>query len=341
MKAFVRDRYGSPDVMQLRDVAKPTVGDDGVLVRVHAASLNQADLDYLYGRPLLTKMGSGLRRPRVPGLGLDAAGEVEAVGSRVTAFKPGDRVFADLSEFGQGAFAEYAAAPERAWALMPPGMTFEEAATVPQSAILALQGFRSGRGIRPGDSVLINGASGNVGPWAVQIAKSFGAHVTGVASTAKLDLVAERGADHVIDYTREDYTRGGQRYDWILDIAGNRSLFENRRALKRGGTYVMIGGSTKRILAALLIGPLISVAGGRRLGLNMWWKPFQKDDVALLKQLIAAREITPLIDRTYPLDQVPDALRYLESGQARGKVVITVTVPATSGATNDGGAAHA
>lgn len=324
MKAFVRDRYGSPDVLQLRDIEMPVVDDDGVLVRVRASSLNQADLDYLYGRPLFTKMGTGFRRPRDRGLGLDAAGRVEAVGKRVTAFRPGDDVFGDLTEFGQGAFAEYVSAPERAWALKPPGMTFEEAATIPQSAILALQGLRSGERIRPGDRVLINGASGNVGPFAVQIAKAFGAHVTGVSSTAKLDMVRERGADRVIDYTREDYTRSGQRYDWILDVAGNRSLFANRRALKRNGVYVMVGGSTRRIFAALLLGPVISLAGGRKLGLNMWWKPFKAADVVLLKALIAAGKVTPLIDRTYALAQVPDALRYLEGGHAQGKVVITV-----------------
>ena len=334
MKAVTRDRYGSPDVLQISDLTTPAVGNDDVLVRIHAASLNQADIDYLYGRPLLTKMGTGFRRPKDRGLGLDAAGRVEAVGRDVTAFRAGDDVFGDLTEFGQGAFAEYAAAPERAWAHKPPAMTFEEAATVPQSAILALQGFRSGRGIRPGDRVLINGASGNVGPFAVQIAKAFGAIVTAVASGPKLDMVRARGADHVVDYTREDYTRGRQRYDWILDIAGNRSLLENRRALKRGGTYVMIGGSTKRIFSALLLGPLISRVGRRKLGLNMWWKPFKKDDVALLKELIAAGKITALIDRTYPLAEVPDALRYLEAGHAKGKVVIAMAQPSPSGPTS-------
>ncbi len=324
MRAFIRDDYGSPDVLELRTVDKPTVHDGEVLVRVRAASLNQADLDYLYGRPLLTRMGTGFRRPRNPGLGLDAAGEVEAVGSGVTAFLPGDEVFGDLTQFGYGAFGEYACAVERAWAHKPPSMSLEEAATVPQSGILALQNLRGGRRIGPGDRVLINGASGNVGPFAVQIAKAFGAHVTGVSRTSKLDLVRGLGADEVIDYTVEDYTRGGQRYDWILDIAGNHSLLECRRALKPRGVYVLIGGPMRRIFAALLLGPLISLAGSRKMGLQMGWKPFKQEDVAFLSELIEAGKITPVIDRTYPLEEVPAALRYLEAGQARGKIVITV-----------------
>jgi NADPH:quinone reductase-like Zn-dependent oxidoreductase len=324
VKAFRRDTYGSPDVLELRDIEKPVVAGDEVLVRVRAASLNQADLDYLYGRPLLTKMGTGLRKPTNRGLGLDVAGQVEAVGQEVTQFQPGDEVFGDLTEFGYGAFAEYASAPQRAWALKPTGMTFGEAATVPQAAVLALQGLRSGRSIQPGDMVLVNGASGNVGPFAVQIAKALGAHVTGVCSTGKMDMVRGIGADDVIDYTQVDYTRSGQRYDWIVDVAGNRSILECRRALKPGGVYVMVGGPMSRIFGALLMGPLISLAGGRKMGLMMWWKPFKKDDVTLLKELIAAGKVVAVIDRTYPLAEVPEALRYLEAGHARGKVVITM-----------------
>jgi NADPH:quinone reductase-like Zn-dependent oxidoreductase len=325
MKAFVRSRYGSPDVLKLEDVELPEVKDGDVLVRIRAASLNQADLDYLTGTPLLTRMGTGLRKPRNRGLGLDVAGVVEAVGKGVTAFKPGDEVFGDLTEFGYGAFAELASAPERAWSHKPVELTMEEAATIPQSAILALQGLRSGKRIRRGDKVLINGTSGNLGPFAVQIAKALGAEVTGVSSTSKMDMVRAVGADHVIDYTSEDYTRSGQRYDWIVDAVGNRSLLAARRALKRGGTYVMVGGSTRGIFAALLLGPLISLLGRRKVGLMMWWKPFKKDDVAQLKELIAAGKIAPVIDRRYPLAEVPDALRYLQSGQARGKVVITIS----------------
>lgn len=325
MKAIVRSEYGSPDVLELADVDLPVVRDDGVLVRLRAASLNAADLDYLYGKPLLTRMGTGLRKPRNRGLGLDAAGQVEAVGRDVTRFRPGDDVFGDLTEFGYGAFAELAAAPERAWAPKPAGMTYEEAATVPQAAILALQGLRGrGRRVQAGQRVLVNGASGNVGPFAVQIAKAFGAEVTGVCSTGKMDLVRELGADHVIDYTREDVSRGGRRYDWIVDVAGNHPILGWRRALRPGGTYVMVGGPTSRILAALVLGPVISLAGSRKMGLMLWWKPFNKEDVAALVELIEAGKIAPVIDRRYPLDEVADALRYLKEGRARGKIVITM-----------------
>jgi len=325
MKAIVRSVYGSPDVLELRDIDKPAVGGDGVLVRVRAASLNAADLDYLYGKPLLTRMGTGFRRPKNRGLGLDVAGQVEAVGRDVTRFRPGDEVFGDMTAFGYGAFAEYACAPKRAWAHKPAGMTFEEASTVPQAAILALQGLRGrGRRVQPGQRVLINGASGNVGPFAVQIAKAFGAHVTGVCSTNKMDLVRGLGADHVIDYTGEDFTRGGQRYDWIVDVAGSRSILACRRALKPGGVYVMVGGPTARIFGALFLGPLISMAGSRKMGLMMWWKPFKKEDVAFLVELIEAGTVAPVIDRRYPLGEVADALRYLEEGRARGKIVITM-----------------
>ena len=274
MKAIVRTTYGSPDVLELVEIDKPGVTDGSVLVRVRAASLNAADLDYLYGKPLLTRMGTGLRTPRNRGLGLDVAGEVEAVGTNVTAFKPGDEVFGDLTAFGYGAFAEYACAPERAWATKPAGMTFEEAATIPQAAILALQGLRGrGQRVEAGDRVLVNGASGNVGPFAVQIAKARGAHVTGVCSTAKMEMVRGLGADEVIDYSREDYTRTGQRWDWIVDVIGNRSIFEIRRALKPGGVHVMVGGPTGRILQALVVGPVISLAGSRKMGLMLGGSP--------------------------------------------------------------------
>lgn len=285
MKAFVRDRYGSPDVLELTDIDPPVPKDDEVLVRVRAASLNQGDLDYLYGKPFLTRMGIGLRKPRNRGLGFDAAGRVEAVGKDITRFQPGDEVFGDLTQFGHSAFAEYASAPERAWASTPSSMTFEEAASVPQTAILALQGLRGPGGIAPGHRVLVNGASGSVGPFAVQIAKAFGAHVTGVCSTNKMDMVRGLGADQVIDYTLEDHTRGGQRYDWIVDVAGNRSIFEWRRALKPRGVYVMVGGSTSRICGCLFLGPVISLAESRKMGF-LWWKPFKKEDVAFLKELI-------------------------------------------------------
>jgi NADPH:quinone reductase-like Zn-dependent oxidoreductase len=324
MKAILRSRYGPPDVLDLREVATPIPGDGEVLVRIHAASVNRADLDYLTGTPFLTRMGTGLRAPKHAGLGLDAAGIVEAVGVSATRFRPGDRVFGNLTLYGYGAFAEYACAPERAWAPMPSGATFEQAAALPEAAILAWQGLRGGRSIKPGDSVLVNGASGNVGPFAVQLAKSFGAVVTGVCSTRKMDFVRSLGADHVIDYTKDDYTRMRARYDYILDITARRSFLAPRRALKPGGAYVMVGGTTGAIFEGLLLGPLLSLATGRKLGLMLWWKPFDPADVATLSGLLEAGAIRPVIDRRYPLAGVPDALRDVAAGRATGKLIITV-----------------
>ena len=272
MKAFVRAEYGPPTVFQLQDVNRPVPKDDEVLVHVRASSLNQGDLDYLYGKPFLTRMGTGLRVPRQPGLGFDAAGEVEAVGKDITRFKRGDAVFADLTQFGHSAFAEYAVAPERAWAHTPSSISYEEAATLPQAAILAIQGLQGRGGIPPGSRVLINGASGSVGPFAVQVAKALGAHVTGVCSPNKADMVRRLGADEVIDYTTEDYTKGGKQYDWILDVAGTRSIFECRRALNPSGVYVLLGGTTPRIFACLFWGLLISLATRKKMGF-LWWNP--------------------------------------------------------------------
>lgn len=329
MKAAVRDRYGPPDVVKLKDVDRPTPSDDQVLVRVRAASVNRADLDGLGPRPGFIRLFFGLRAPRNHRIGVDVAGVVESVGASVTRFRPGDEVFGDMFNFGQGAFAEYVCAPERAFATMPTGMAFEEAATLPHSAILALQGLRlrDGRSIRPGDKVLIDGASGNVGPFAVQIAKSLGAEVTGVCSTAKLDFVLSLGVDHVIDYTNVDYTRTGERYDWIVDTDSHHSILRVRRALRRKGVYVTLGGSAFPIFGALLVGPLISRVGSRWTGLLLWWKPFNPDDVATLKELIAAGKVKPIIDRRFSLGEVVDALRYVDEGRARGKVVITVARP--------------
>lgn len=324
MKAIVRSRYGSPDVLELQDVAGPSVGDGDVLVRVRASSLNMGDVDYLRGRPLFARLGTGLRKPGNVILGLDVAGEVETAGRAVTRFEPGDRVFTDMTDHGLGAFAEYVAVPETALAHMPASMSFEQAATIPQSGILALQGLGGGRPIEPGQKVLINGASGNVGPFAVQIAKARGAEVTGVCRTPKMDLVRAVGADHVIDYTAEDFTSSGERYDRILDVAARHSILACRRALKPGGTYIWIGGTTAALLQALLLGPVISLAGSRTMGITWWWKPFRLEDVAVLVGLIEAGKLRPFIDRSYPLSEVPEAIRYLESGQARGKIVITI-----------------
>ncbi|MEA2001039.1 MAG: NAD(P)-dependent alcohol dehydrogenase [Actinomycetota bacterium] len=323
MKAIVRSEYGSPDVLEFREVAKPAPNDDDVLVRVCASSVNMADVDYLLGRPKIARLGTGPRKPRNSGLGLDVAGQVETVGANVTRFQPGDEVFGDLTEHGFGAFAEYACAAESAFALKPAGMTFEEAAAVPQAAIMALQGLRGKRPIRPGDKVLINGAGGNVGPFALQIAKSFGAEVTGVDGADKLDMLRSIGADHVIDYTEQDYTRTGQRYDRILDVAAYRSIFASKRALRPEGVYVMVPGSISQMFQAMFVGPLISIAGSHKMGMMMW-KPFKAEDVGLLKQLLEAGKVAPVIDRTYPLSEVPEALRYQQEGHTQGKVIITV-----------------
>jgi len=323
MKAIVRSEYGSPDVLELKDIDKPVVKDDEVLVRVHAAGVNMADVDYLLGRPDSARLITGLRKPRNRALGLDVAGQVEAVGKGVTRFRPDDEVFGDLTEYGYGAFAEYACAPEDAFALKPANLTFEEAATVPQAGVMALQGLRGKRPIQPGHKVLINGAGGNVGPFAVQIAKAFGAEVTGVDSARKLDMLRSIGADHVIDYTQEDVTQSGRRYDRILDVAAYRSIFEWKRALPPKGVYVVVPNSVAGMFQAAFLGPLISIAGGRKMGIQMG-QPFGKQDVAFLTELIETGKVTPVIDRRYPLSEVPEALRYQEGGHPPGKLVITV-----------------
>ena len=323
MKAAVRDRYGPPEVVEIRDVDRPVPTGDELLVRVRAASVNRADLDGLYPRWAFTRLFFGLRAPKNRRLGSDVAGIVEAVGPAVTRFRPGDAVIGDLFT-GQGAFAEYAKGPQTAFASLPPGMSFEEAATLPHSAVLALQGLRlrNGRTIAPGDRVMIVGASGNVGPFAVQIAKGMGAEVTGVASTGKLDLVRSLGADHVVDYTSVDYTRTGRRYDWILDVDAHHSVFRWRGALRPKGVYVTLGGTTSTLFTTGLLGPLMSRAGDQWLGMLFWWKPFKPEDVDTLKQLIAAGTVRPVIDRRYPLSDVVEALRHVDQGRARGKVVV-------------------
>lgn len=326
MKAILRSRYGSPDVLEFADVSMPQVRDGDLLVRVRAASLNAADLDYLYGRPGIARLATGLRGPRNRGLGLDVAGQVVAVGDNVRGFQPGDEVYGDMTAFGYGAFAEHLAAPAKAFAHKPTSMSFDDAATLPQAGVIALQGLRGNRPVRRGDKVLINGASGNVGPFAVQIAKSLGAEVTGVCSTAKMDFVRSLGADRVIDYTRDDFTRTGERYDRILDVVGHHSIVEYRRALTQNGVYIMAGGSATRIFQAVVFGTLLSMTGTRKLGV-LWWKPFRKQDVDLLEGLIRSGSVTPAIDRRYSLNEVPDALRYLDGKHARGKVVITVSGP--------------
>jgi len=262
-------------------------------------------------------------KPMYKILGADIAGRVEAVGRNAKQFQPGDEVFGDISVCGFGAFAEYVSVPENALALKPASMTFEEAATYPQAAVLALQNLRDKRQIEPGQKVLINGAGGGVGTFAVQIAKYFEAEVTGVDSTMKLDMVRSIGADHVIDYTQEDFTKSGHRYDLILDVVAYRSIFDYKRALSPKGIFVFVGGSTAAIFQALLLGPLISMTGSKKMGVVMW-KPNKKEDLVFLKELFEAGKVVPVIDRHYPLSEVPEAFRYLEEGHARGKIVITV-----------------
>jgi NADPH:quinone reductase-like Zn-dependent oxidoreductase len=323
MKAIVYAKYGPPDVLELREVEKPTPKEDEVLVKVHAASVNAADWHILRGKPFLVRlMGFGLLRPKNKILGSDIAGRVEAVGRNVKQFQPGDEVFGDLFECGRGGFAEYVCARENALALKPANMSFEEAAAVPMAAITALHGLRDKGQIQPGQKVLINGASGGVGTFAVQIAKSFGAEVTGVCSTRNLDKARSIGADQVIDYTREDFTQNGQRYDLILAANGYHSILDYKRALSPKGTYVTTGGSMSQLFQAMLLGPWISMTGSKKMG-NLLSKPNQKD-LVLMKELLEAGKVKPVIDRRYTLSEVAEALRYLEEGHAQGKVVITV-----------------
>ncbi len=323
MKAIVQEAYGSADVLELRDIDRPEVGDGDVLVRVHAAGLEPGVWHIMTGLPYLVRlMGYGLRGPKVRVRGNDVAGCVEAIGKQVTRFRPGDEVFGVC----YGSFAEYARAPEDKLAPKPANLTFEQAAAVPISAFTALQGLRDKGEVKPGQKVLIIGAAGGVGSFAVQIAKVLGAEVTGVCSTTKTDLVRSIGADHAIDYTREDFADGRRRWDLILDTAGNRPLSRLRRALTPEGTLVLIGGEgggrwlggMERVLRALLLSPLV------RQNLRFMMAKALREDLQFLKDLIEAGKVRPVIDRTYPLREVPEAIRYWEGGHARGKVVIAV-----------------
>lgn len=323
MKAMVYTRYGAPDVLQLKEVQKPAPKDDEVLVKVLAASAAAGDWHLLRADPFMIRFMYGLLTPKYPVLGSDVAGRVEAVGKNVKQFQPGDEVFGDLSRSGFGAFAEYVTAPEAALAPKPSRLTFEQAATVPVSAVTALQALRDQGQIRAGQKVLINGASGGVGTFAVQIAKSFGAEVTAVCSTGNIELVRSIGADHAIDYTREDFTQSGLRYDLILAANGYHPLSAYRRALSPQGRYVMTGGSSAQMFEAMLLGPWLSRSGGQSMA-NVLAKPNQKD-LLFMKDLIDAGKVTPVIDRRFPLSQVADAIRYLEAGHARGKVVVALS----------------
>jgi NADPH:quinone reductase-like Zn-dependent oxidoreductase len=322
MKAIVYHQYGSPDVLKFEEVEKPSPKDNEVRVKVHAASVNAADWHLLRGEPFLVRLDSGLQKPKNAILGADVSGEVEAVGKNVQQFKIGDEVFGDLSGCGWGGFAEYVSAPENVLALKPANLSFEEAAAVPMAAVTALQGIRDHGQIKPMQKVLIVGASGGVGTFAVQIAKSFGTEVTAVCSISKMDLVCSIGADHVIDYTKEDFTKNGKHYDLIIGANGNYSLSDYKRALTLNGTYVCTGGTMAQIFESLLLGPLHSMNGRKKLKNMGSAKPSQKD-LAVIKELLEAGKVVPVIDRCYPLSEVPVALRYLGEGHAKGKVVIT------------------
>jgi NADPH:quinone reductase-like Zn-dependent oxidoreductase len=323
MKAIVQDRYGSPDVLQLREIETPVVGDDELLVRVHAAGVDQGVWHLMAGLPYLMRIaGFGLRAPKNPVRGYDVAGRVEAVGEHVTRFQPGDEVFGTC----RGSFAEYAIAQPGRLAPKPANLTFEQAAAVPISGYAALQAVRDRGKVRSGQRTLIIGAGGGVGTFAVQLAKAFGAEVTGVASTTKTDLVRSIGADHVIDYTREDFADRRNRYDVILDIAGNRSLSHLRRALAPEGTLVIVGGEGGgRWLGGIdrqLRAQVLSLFVRQKLG--TWISTEREEDLEALRELLEAGKVTPVVDRTFPLSEVPEAIRYLRDGRARGKVAITV-----------------
>ena len=322
MKAIVCTKYGPPDTLKLEEVPKPVPGDNEVLVKIKTASVNYSTLGFVRGKPFLIRLTGGLLKPKYRIPGAEVAGRVEAVGRNVKQFQPGDEVFGDLSASGRGAFAEYVCAPEKALALKPTGTTFEEAAAVPETALVALQGLRDKGQIQPGQKVLITSASGGIGTSAVQIAKYFGAEVTGVCSTRNLDLVRSLGADHVIDYTKEDFTTSGQRYDLILAASGGyRSIFDYKRALTPKGTYVCTGGSMSQVYQSFL-GPLISMTGGKKLTYLVL--RLNQEDLVFVKELLEAGKVKPVIDRRYPLSEVAEALRYYGEGHAKGKVVITV-----------------
>jgi 2-desacetyl-2-hydroxyethyl bacteriochlorophyllide A dehydrogenase len=324
MKAIVYTKYGPPDVLQLKEVEKPTCQEDEALVQVRAASANPADWHLMRGAPFLARLANGLLKPKIPRLGADVAGRVEAVGRNVTQFQVGDDVFGELPLNALGSFAEYVCAHEDALALKPAKMTFEQAAAVPLAAFTALQGLRDKGQIQPGQKVLVNGASGGVGTFAVQIAKSFGTEVTGVCSTRNLDMVRSIGADHVIDYTQEDFTHNGQEYDLIFDAVGNRSVADLRRALSPHGICAVAGFTTlPRLFQVMVLGAWVSRSGSKKIGL-METAEANKKDLIFIKELLEAGKVVPVIDRTYPLSEVPEAIRYLEEGHARGKVVITV-----------------
>ena len=320
MKAIVRYRYGSPDVMKLEEVEKPTPSDEEVLIKIHAVSINGSDREGLIGKPLYARMG-GLRKPGYPILGSDIAGRVEQAGKNITQFQPGDEVFGEIPGY-HGGFAEYACASEKTLAKKPEGLTFEEAAAIPQGGALALQGILKQGKVQPGQHVLINGAGGSAGTFAVQLAKLHGAEVTGVDNTGKMDFLRSLGADHVIDYTRQDFTKNRNQYDLILDLIAHRSAFAYARALKLNGTYFFVGGSVATLFQVLLLGLWIRRTRGRNVRLLV--VPQDSKALMTITELCVAGKVVPVIDRRYPFDEIPEALRYVAEGRAKGKVVITI-----------------
>ena len=322
MKAFVYTQYGSPDVLQLKELEKPAPKDNEVLVKVHAVSVNAKDWHLLTADIFLVRLNLGLLKPKNTILGADIAGQVEVVGRNVKQFQPGDAVFGDVFGHENGSFAEYASVPESALALKPANLSFEEAAAVPLAAITALQGLRDRGQIQPGQKVLINGASGGVGTFVVQIAKYFGADVTAVCSTGNIDQARSLGADHVIDYTKEDFTQNGQQYDLILAVNGYHPISAYRRTLTPNGKYVMVGGTGAQIFQSLLLGPLMSKKEGQQLG-ALTLKPNSKD-LPLLKELLETGKVVPVVDKRYSFSELPDALQYFGEGHTRGKIVIRI-----------------
>jgi NADPH:quinone reductase-like Zn-dependent oxidoreductase len=320
MKAIVYAKYGSPDVLHLTDLAKPIPTDDQLLIKIHAVSINGSDKENLIGKPLYVRLG-GLRRPSNPILGSDIAGRVEFAGKNNTEFKPGDEVFGEIPGY-HGGFAEYVCTPGKTMMLKPASLTFEQAAAIPQAGVIALRGIRDKGQVRPGQKVLINGAGGSAGSFAIQLAKLCGAEVTGVDNTNKLDFMRSLGADQVSDYTQENFTTRGKQYDLILDLSGHHSVFAYQRALRPNGTYFFVGGSVAVLFQILLLGPLMRKTNGKTIRLLA--VPQNRKDLIAITELCEAGKIVPVIDRQYSLSEVPEALRYVGEGRAKGKVVITL-----------------
>jgi NADPH:quinone reductase-like Zn-dependent oxidoreductase len=321
MKAIIYTEYGSPDILQFKEVEKPVPKDNEVLIKVCAVSINDWDWQLLLGAPFVNRMINGLFKPKQQILGSDIAGRVEEVGRNIKLFQQGDEVYGDLSGIGWGGFAEYVCAPEKALALKPTGMTYEEAASIPQAAMLAVQGLIDRGEIKPGQKILINGAGGGVGTFGVQIAKLYGAETTGVDSTEKFEMMRSIGFDHVTDYKKEDFTKNGQHYDLVIDTKTNRSMFDYIRVLSPKGIYATVGGSMGRLFQALILGPWISLVYKKHIRI-VALKP--NKDLEYMNELFKAGKVKPVIDGHYKLNEVPKALKYFGTGCHKGKIVITV-----------------